>query len=213
MISVITSPYRTTPTQTDHIYTLGSTSSGYTNYKYVVDVYMNPYEAYAEKVSRIKIRPNSYGTGIFDVRDIIFNYIEPNPRVDDADSYIEYNGTQFTLSDWQNKTGLIPFVSGFSSSNAWNYTNPYETLQHTGSYRLVLGEEYTSGSTTIINIPTNYYVPPFTMSYEFQSGDAGYAGSPNRINITNSNGWTGFVSPDIYSAFTSGWTYQQFNQF
>jgi len=210
MISVITSPYRTTPTQTDHIYTLGSTSSGSTNYKYVVDVYMNPYEAYAEKVARIKISPNAYGTGIFDVRDIIFNYIEPNPRVDDADNYFEYNGTEFTLSDWQNVNGLIPFVSGFSSSNAWNYTNPYETLQHTGSYRLVLGEEYTSGSTTILNIPTNYYVPPFDMTYSLQSAAVSYSGSPTRINISNSNGWSGLVSPNIYSAFTSGWTYEHY---
>ena len=210
MISVITSPSRTTPTQTDHIYTLGSTSSGSTNYKFVVDVYMNPYEAYAQKVARIKISPNAYGTGIFDVRDIIYNYIEPNPRVDDADNYIEYNGTQFTLSDWQNRTGLIPFVSGFSSSNAWNYNNPYETLQHTGSYRLVLGEEYTSGSTTILNIPTNYYVPPFAMTYTLQSAAVSYSGSPTRIVIENSNGWSGSVSPNIYSAFTSGWTYEHY---
>lgn len=210
MISVITSPNRTTPTQTDHIYTLGSTSSGSTNYKYVVDVYMNPYEIYAEKVARIKISPNSYGTGIFDVRDIIFNYIEPNPRVYDADNYIIYNGTQFTLSDWENATGLIPFVSGFSSSNAWNYINPYETLQHTGSYRLVLGEEYTSGSTTILNIPTNYYVPPFDMTFTLQSAFVPYSGSPTRIVVENSNGWSGQVSPNIYSAFTSGWTYEHY---
>lgn len=207
MITIEQAPFRFMGSNMDHYFTLSSTNTALTNFKYVVDVYFNPYETTAEKIGRVKVRPNTYGKGIINVRDIIKNYIIPNPRVSGS-TYSFTNGTTWTLNS-SNVNGNMSILSGFSASNVFNGTNPYETLNHTGSYRILVGEEYTSGSTTILNINTNYWVPTDikNITESLDTTTASYPGTPNRINWAGMNSWD--FGTD-YGVFTSGYTYQHY---
>lgn len=206
MITIEQNPAGFMGSNMDHIFTISSTNTALTNFKFVIDVYFNPYETTAEKIGRIKVRPNTYGKAIFNVRDIIYNYIKPNPR---ADVGYGWSGPSFwTTSTYPNPNVNISFASGFTESNIKNGTSPYETLNHTGSYRILVGEEYESGGTTILNINTNYWVPTetsnFTESLDTAVGPP-YGGVPNRINWTGANSWEDFQTG--YGVYTSGYTY------
>ena len=76
MISIIQSPLQLNPTNSDHTWSIISTNTGYTDFRYIVDIYTNPFETYSDKVARLKIAPNSYGVGIFDVSRIINSTLE-----------------------------------------------------------------------------------------------------------------------------------------
>jgi len=209
MITIEQNPAGFMGSNMDHYFTLSSTNTALSNYKYVVDVYFNPYETTAEKIGRVKIRPNTYGKGIINVRDIIRNYITPNPR-----SNGDFYGNLYLNTSWNKLTnptpnGNITFASGFTESNVLNETNPYQTLNHTGSYRIVVGEEYTSGSTTILNIQTNYWVPTDAQNIteSLDTTTTSYPGVPNRINWSGMNSWDFGTN---YGVFTSGYTYQHY---
>jgi len=205
MITIEQNPAGFMGSNMDHYFTLSSTNTALPNFKYVVDVWFNPYETTAEKIGRIKVRPNTYGKGIINVRDIIRNYITANPRSENQYYYL--TGGSWIKNLNPNPNGNISFATGFTESNVHNATSPYQTLHHTGSYRILVGEEYTSGSTTILNIPTEYWVPTDAQNLS-QSLDTAvgppYAGTPNRINWSGMNSWNFGTG---YGVFTSGYTY------
>jgi len=205
MITIEQNPPGLMGSNMDHIFTLSSTNSSLTNFKYVIDVWFNPYQISAQKIGRVKVRPNTYSKGIINVRDIIRNYITANPRVSGS-TYSSTNGTTWTLRS-SNQNGNMSILSGFSESNVYNSTTSYPTLNHTGSYRILVGEEYTSGSTTILNIPTEYWVPTDAqnLAQSLDSVASSYAGTPNRINWSGMNSWDFGTG---YGVFTSGYTYQ-----
>jgi len=203
MITIDKTPYGFMGSNMEHYFTCSSTNTALTNFKYVVDIYFNPYESTAEKIGRVKLRPNTYGKAIFDIRDIIKNYIKPNPRAEET-----YNGISGGVwnIDINNPNGNFGALSGFSPSNIYNFTNPYELLQHTGSYRILVGEEYTSGGTTVLDIQTKYWIPTdiANFTYSLDTVSAGYSGTPNRINWQGANSWDYGTS---YGTFVSGATY------
>jgi len=202
MISIIQSPLQLNPTNSDHTWSIISTNTGYTDFRYIVDIYTNPFETYSDKVARLKIAPNSYGVGIFDVRNILINYFSPNIR-SEANNYYQISSDNWVTLDLQ--TGTIPLVSGFTQSNSYNETQPYENIQSFGSYRLVLGEQYTSGGTTTLNISSSYFVPQNGMVEYLDIAAAAYGGTPNRVNFTAGT-YNSLVSPSV-TGITSGYTY------
>ena len=188
MITIQQEPYGLQPVNTEHIWTIYDDEyTGYTNYKYVVDFYIDPYEEGWEKMGRIKLRPNSYGKASFNARDIIKNYIAPNPRKEQ---------TTFTLWEYQ------PIIngSGFTFTNYLNDDDNYETLRQVANYRILIGKEYTSGGTTTLSIPTDYYVP----NYDLDISKVG-----NTFTWSNANGWEDLVSDYAKTAYTwnSGFTW------
>lgn len=174
-------PLGLTPTNGDHTWTLFSSLTGQTNFRYVADIWINPYESTSEKVARIKIQPNSYGRGIFNVEDILKNYILPNPR---NGNYGATNTTQYPTE------GLITNNndSYLIEANALNNSSDFEYLLHIGEYRIMFGEQYEVGGTTTLVIPTDPSLPLSTFSAYTSSVVASYSGDPNTINWVNAGG-------------------------
>ena len=172
MISIIQEPYGLQPVNSEHIWTIYDDEyTGYTNYKYVVDFYIDPYEQGHEKIGRIKLRPNSSGRASFDARGIIWNYIDPNPRTASG-STIDYT----------------PIVNGtgFTFTNYLNDNTDYEKLRQVANYRILIGYEYTSGGTSTIVMDTDYYTPNYSIVV---------SNSTSTMNWYNANGWEDLVSP------------------
>ena len=189
MITIQQEPFGIQPVNTQHIWTIYDTEyTGYTNYKYVVDLYIDPYEEGWEKIGRIKLRPNSYGKGSFDAKSIIYNYINPNPRVSSPSKYTT------TYDTIVNKTG-------FTFTNYLNNNSEYETLRQVANYRILIGKEYTSGGTTTIDITTDYWIPTYFLQIPYPTGLS--------FSWFNANGWEDLVSPYTLSAHTwnSGYTW------
>ena len=66
-------------------------------------MWFNPYETGSVKIGRVKVRPNTFGKAIFNARDIIRNYIKPNPRVS-GETYLEISGGEW-LNENTNENG------------------------------------------------------------------------------------------------------------
>lgn len=189
MINILQEPYGLQAVNSDHIWTIYDDEyTGYTNYKYVVDFYIDPYEEGHEKMGRIKLRPNSSGRASFNARDIINNYISPNPRIP---SFL-------TGGDYQ----TISEGTGFTFTNYLNDDEDYEKLRQVGNYRILIGKEYTSGGTITIDIPTDYYTPSYELSWSVPPGTT-------QIVISGANEWEDLVSDWALTAQTwnSGFTW------
>lgn len=181
-ISIIQQPLDSTPTNAQHIYNVISTLSGQTDFRYVFDVWINPYQPTRDRVARIKVAPNTTGNGIVDVGDIVRNYIKGNPRSAIAQNI---NGTNVGSSTTPNGILTNTFPTAYILSNQFNSNTAYETLQHVGEYRVLIGEEYTSGGTSTLTICTNSQLPPPSL-YTYTSNEAtAYSGSPNTIEVEN----------------------------
>ena len=185
MISITQEPYGLQPVNSSHIWTIYDDEyTGYTNYKYVVDFYIDPYEQGHEKIGRIKLRPNSSGRASFDARGIIWNYIDPNPRVNSGVS-ANYDYVDI-VNAFQN--------NGFTFTNYLNDNADFEKLRHIANYRILIGKEYTSGGTTTISIPTDYYTPNYPKYFVYSTQPVAYPGQPNTISSIEMNGWGRYVS-------------------
>jgi hypothetical protein len=188
MITIQQEPYGLQAVNSHHIWTIYDDEyTGYTNYKYVVDFYIDPYEEGHEKIGRIKLRPNSYGKASFNAQEIIKNYISPNPRTE-SDFIIDYTE--------------IVNGSGFTFTNYLNDDDNYEKLRQVANYRLLIGKEYTSGGTTTLDIPTDYYTPNYSIDWSVPFGTT-------QIVISNANGWEDLVSSWALAnqSFSSGFTW------
>jgi len=188
MITIQQEPYGLQPVNSEHIWTIYDDDyANYTNYKYVIDFYIDPYESGAEKIGRIKLRPNTYGKASFNAKDIIKNYIAPNPRTASG-ATMDY-------------TALVN-GSGFTFTNYLNDDTDYETLRQIANYRIMVGREYLSGGTTTLYISDGYYYPS---DYGMTLTPAG-----NTISFSGANGWENYVSPysETGYSYTSGYTYQ-----
>ena len=188
MITIQQEPYGLQPVNSHHIWTIYDDEyTGYTNYKYVVDFYIDPYEQGHEKMGRIKLRPNTYGKASFNAADIIGNYIAPNPRT--------ASGSTMDYTEIINGTG-------FTFTNYLNDDTDYETLRQVANYRLLIGKEYTSGGTTTLSIPTDYYTPNYELDWSVLPVSS-------QIIISNANGWEDLVSSWALAnqSFSSGFTW------
>jgi hypothetical protein len=143
MITLQNYPLRITPSNAPHWWSVSSNLSGSTNFKYVFDVWVN--KNGWEKVARLKTRPNETGYAHVNLQEIMFNQLVPNIRAPRNAFYF--------LPD---PLGTIPGSYEPNTIRESNYLNTdpdYNPLWHVSEYRVSLGEEYTSGSTTILDIP------------------------------------------------------------
>jgi len=79
-ISVIQRPLTLTPVNVEHVYTFSSANSGNTDFRYVVDLYVDTTTSNPEKISRLLISPNTSGRGTIKVEEIVKNYVKGNIR-------------------------------------------------------------------------------------------------------------------------------------
>ena len=198
-ITINQTPLNYTPSNGQHIYNAESNLSGQTSFRYVFDVWMNPFNN-AERVARVKVAPNSSGVGIVDVGDIVKNYVKANTRTD----LKQVSSSTFQISTYSNPNGQIPFAeTTLIPSNEFNDNPTYPYLPHVTEYRVLVGEEYITGGTLVLNICTEPYQVGSTFGYELTDGPASYTGSPNTIVISNA----GASIPDYADPSLFGWRY------
>lgn len=197
-ISIIQEPLSLTPTNAQHAYNFYSTNYNLTDFRYVIDIWINPYQANAERVARLKIAPNSSGRGIVEISDIIRNYIKGNPR----SSYLQYNSYNTGAST---PNGLLTntISDEVIPSNEYNINSAYEYLPHVSEYRVLIGEQYLSGNTTITNVCNTPNTAPSTFEVTLSTGPASYGGEPNTINVSNA----GINIPSYGDGGLTGWSY------
>jgi len=156
MITTFQSPLHLTPSNAEHIYSVSSSNSGNTDFQYVANVYMDVSNSASTPtlVATLKVRPNTYGVGTFDLGEIVHNYLIPNPRSETAQIYSQTNGV---LNTGLTINGLITnnkwSFGQVMPSNAFNTDTDFEFLPHVREYRVMIGEEWTTGSTTYSSVP------------------------------------------------------------
>jgi len=181
-ITIIQQPMDYTPSNGMHIYNVISTLSGATDFRYVFDVWVDPY-VNAERIARLKVAPNSTGNGIIDVGEIIRQYVKANPRSTTNQIYNKVGGITNTAPN-----GSLPFASGgFIQSNELNSNSAYEFLPHVAEYRVLVGEQYMTGTTEVIDICSLPYSVSSVWSYTLESALVPYPGSPTRVNISDAS--------------------------
>lgn len=201
MITILQEPLNLTPTNAQHVYNFVSNLSGQTDFRYVVDVWLEPYQLTAKKVARVKIAPNTSGRGILDVGDIIKNYIKGNPRSAEV-QYIDVTNGDTTPNGLLTNTNSDEVIV----SNQFNTNSNYELLRHVGEYRILVGEQYLSGDTIVTNICNNPEVPPSTLYMTLTTEPASYGGEPNTVNVFNA----GINIPPYEVSLNRGWSYYHY---
>lgn len=173
MITVEQKPLDLTPSNVSHAYTFTSTFSGNTDFRYVIDLWVDTMTPTPSKITRILVSPNTYGKGIVEVGKIIESLVEGNARSSE---------NQYTSSATSDTSvyGIISNVSGITNSNGWNVTE-YEHRYHVRDYRLMVGEQYTSGGTTVIDIASSPLSATSGFYAQLTQKVAGYAGNPNSV--------------------------------
>ena len=155
MISIEQKPLTLTPVNTEHIYTVESTNVGLSNYRYVFDLWVDTTTSNPEKITRLLVSPNTYSKGIINVEEIVRNYVEGNARSEEPQYTSEYTtGTT--------PYGLITNTKGITPSNAFNDDTNYNIQTQVRDYRVMVGEQYTSGNTTLTYISTGVTTPGST---------------------------------------------------
>lgn len=180
-LTILQKPLDVCETHSDHTWNVALNDySAYTDIRLVVDVYSNPYgndqsgNTNVGKKARLLIPVNQFGNCIFNVETIIRNFTKPNPRNTtmiydptgpsaQTNNYLTYvmqdNGFQITGLTNQatinnSRPSTIAFSNGFNGAG-----DGYGDLYHINEYRLILGVQYTSGTTsTLIIDETNYNV-------------------------------------------------------
>ena len=179
MITVEQRPLTLTPVNVEHVYTFSSTNSGNQDFRYVVDVYQDATTTNSEKVARLFIAPNTYAKGILNLDSVVSNLVEGNARSEQP---------QYTSATTTGTTayGLISNVKGLSTSNAFNDNINYNKQVHVRDYRVIVGEQWTSGNTTVTYISTDSTIPGSTFYVEIltkaSSQSVGWYGAGANLN-------------------------------
>ncbi len=174
MITVEQKPLTLTPVNVEHVYTFSSTNAGYTDYRFVIDVYKDASTSGYEKVARLFISPNTQGKGIVNVDKIVQSLVEGNARADEA---------QYTSSATTGNTayGLITNVKGLANSNAFNSNTDYNPQYHIRDYRVMVGEQFLSGDTIVTYISTDVDTPGSTITGNVVNGRPSWYGAGANI--------------------------------
>jgi len=198
-ISILQQPLELTPTNAQHVYNVISNLSGQTDFRYVFDIWIDPYQSSAEKVARIKVAPNTTGNGIVDVGEIVKNYIKPNPRSALSQNI---NGSNTGSSTTPNGIITNTYPTGYILSNQFNSNTNYEKLRHVGEYRVVIGEEYTTSGGTTLTICDNAYYPPSSLLTYTTDESVAYSGSPNTIEVEDAGSNIPYYNTFVTPGFT-----------
>jgi len=145
MITVLQRPLPLTPSNVEHIYNFSSPNTGNTDFRYVVDIYVDTTTSNPTKVSRMLVSPNTYGVGIINVDKIIQNYVQGNAMSDNS---------QWTSVSTTGTTayGLVSNTNGPFNQNSYIGNSKYPQRYHVRDYRVMVGEQWSLSGGTIINI-------------------------------------------------------------
>jgi hypothetical protein len=188
-IQVIQKPLAITPSNTEHIWTLASTGYTQTDFKFVMDIYFSP-NNYNQKKARLLARPNDFGRAIFNIQDVVRNFLEVNPRalLAVADGYYP---TGYTPSI-ENRIVTLASAEICYGYNAFNqfYSDAIDDLWHIEEYGVKIGCVYTSGTTTIedIDLEAAWQPEPILI---FPGVDNEIIPKPALLYATLGSGYTG----------------------
>lgn len=174
MITVEQRPLTLTPTGVEHVYNVSSPNTGNTDYRYVLDIYTNTTTSNPEYKTRLLVSPNTYGKGIVNVDRIVENFVTGNAR-SESPQYTSETTTGTTAY------GIISNVKGFSTSNGFNDDTNYNKQQHVSDYRIMVGEQWTSGNTTVTYVSTASTTPGSTFFAQMNSGRIEWFGAGANI--------------------------------
>jgi hypothetical protein len=183
-ITILQEPLNFTPSNAQHIYNAISTLSGQTDFRYIFDVWVSPFDnSRKERIARLKVSPNTAGNGIVDVGDIILNYLKANPRSEGTQIF-GWTGTSSNNTTTPN--GIITNNPQFSlrEFNSFNSNSAYEYLPHIIDYKVLIGEQFLSGNTSITSICNDPSYSASTMTYSFSNAMTSYPGDPNTVDIS-----------------------------
>jgi len=198
-------PFYTQPTNSEHIWNFNNPySQTYTDYKYIVDIYIDPLEsASPTRIGRLRISPNSYGNAITNIKEIVWSHIYPSPQISG------------NLSIWSASTeSWVKSIPISIDGNKFNIGNGYEIHRynecpdpsyfdiprHIGEYGLSFGEEYYYGGALVQNLPAPYTYG-YDGDYSVNCVSASYPGCPNQVLWNNMN--------DIQDAYGSYLYFEQ----
>lgn len=159
-IQIQQSPLTITPSNGEHIYTLATTGMEYNlpNFKYVVDVYFRPstidfsQSIIPNPAARLKVRPNSYGKAIIELKEIIRTFLKANPRFSGETypylNYVAEENSIITMSDAQH-------TRTYNAFNLWESGGVNQNLSqlwHIEQYQIKVGYEYQLGTNIVTEI-------------------------------------------------------------
>ena len=209
IIQVTQKPEGLTPTNTEHVYNIYSERSDLTNFKYLVDVYLFPYNFIGTnktKVARLKAKPNAEGRLIIDIQEVVQSLFEANIRVDNADYYLETDSKMWLgvpPSFDSHFTTKPQIFDAFSKANGGSDVREDETpysadpglrpYYHFGEYKIMIGEEYTGDDgVVVVNIsdnPEDLNEQGYSNSWPIGTWPVTYPGIQYR-NYTGSNSYS-----------------------
>jgi len=165
-LNISQSPILISPSNTNHVYNVRTTDSGYTltDFQYICDVYERPSEVdwsnnnYANRIARLKILPNTYGNAILDLEEIVRTLLNANPR---------FTGNTYPyLNPASDVNKVVTLASAevtieYNGSNLWAGGSPnasVDQLWHIQEYRAMFGYSYLSGTSIIeeVNVLAEY---------------------------------------------------------
>jgi len=165
-LNISQSPILISPSNTNHVYNVRTTDSGYTltDFQYICDVYERPSEVdwnnnnYANRIARLKILPNTYGNAILDLEEIVRTLLNANPR---------FTGSTYPyLNPASDVNKVITLASGvatieYNGSNLWaggSINASVDQLWHIQEYRAMFGYSYLSGNSIVevVNVTAAY---------------------------------------------------------
>jgi len=214
-IDILQKPLAISPSNTEHIWTLSSTGYTQTDFKFVLDIYFSPNNL-NQKKARLLARPNSFGTAIFNIQDVIRNFLQVNPRaiLAVADGYVP-TGTTPSI---ENRIVTLATAEVSQPYNAFNqtYSNNIEDLWHIEEYGVKVGCIYTSGTTTIedVNINASFQPAPILIfpgvdntlipkpGLQFATLGTGYTGSNIFFDETTQNHYYYDLFRHVYTGTT-----------
>lgn len=158
IIDVIQSPLTLTPSNANHIWNITSSATTLPDFQFLVDIYfkgnlLNWSSATEDnRAARLKIRPNTYNNGIFDLEEIVRTFLNSN---------VLFTGQTYPFLNYANQVNKIITLSDaqstikYDQSNLWAGGSPNSSLDqnwHISEYKVVLGSTYTSGGTIVEDI-------------------------------------------------------------
>lgn len=172
-LNISQSPILISPSNTNHVYNVRTTDSGYTltDFQYICDVYERPSEVnwannnQANRIARLKVLPNTYGNAIIDLEEIVRTLLNVNPR---------FTGNTYPYLNYASDVNkIVTLATGevtieYNGSNLWAGGSPnasVDQLWHIQEYRAIFGYSYLTGSsvTEVVDGTAEYQPPSVTI--------------------------------------------------
>lgn len=222
-LEISQSPILISPSNTNHIYNVRTTNTGYTltDFQYICDVYYRPSEVVwsgnstENRVARLKVLPNVYGNAIIDLEEIVRTLLNVNPR---------FTGNTYPfLNPASDVNKVVTLASGeatieYNGSNLWAGGSPnasVDQLWHIQEYRAIFGYSYLTGSTIVEEVDRTAAYQPNSITI-FPAVDNKLIPAPFLSGATVSTGTTAlgpnwFQYNNLNHLYYDLWRHQYFS--